>query len=405
MSTTVPHHILVDFLRSLAYMLSWEDDPKSYDEDERVGETPAIVLRGSILMQHWFGAIARPAHDVDLESFPCGPVAKLPTDRSSTSFGFYGEYDGPIDYAKAMCRYSGDLFHYGSTNWQSRAEFFAVEPPNGGTSLWTYGTPGERYFAGWRYGGEEGTLQIDIAQPDNYRFNDLHIKNETLQLPGFSPFQLHCYSQETMLAAKLSWVLRGLSKRSDQDGRSWVPKWSGEFKDIFDLHVLLTYGVLSASHFQKSLLGFCKSDDINWDSLDVLLSFRDESHADMEFPTWPEFQWAHSKLVERQTPQSMLRDIAQELEPLLGDFYLLPEQAFILASLDATDPTEPYLIYSDYLDERGDSRGGFLRKLAQQTRSDSKQLDPELQLMALSLSAPWLQRISGSAANYRQWMS
>lgn len=403
MPNTVPQHILVDFLRSLAYMLNYDQNPESYEQDEQAGDIPWVVLRGSILLQHWFGPMARPAADVDLESFPSGRFSQDLSETATPAFGFYGEFVSPIDYAKAHCRYSGELFHYGQKEWKTRAEFFDAEPTDGGTSLWTYGTPGERYFAGWRYAGEQGVLQIDIAQPGRYEFKDLHITKETLELPGFDPFQIQCYSQEAMLAAKLSWVLRGLSRRSDAQGQGFLPTWNGEFKDVFDLHLLLTNGVLSGRHFQKSLLGFCKSDDINWDSLDVLLSFRDEAHADMEFPTWPEFQWTHSKQVAGRTPQSMLREIAHHLESLLGDFHLPAELDFIRAALESSDPTESYLIYSDYLEERGDSRGDFLRKLAEWKKSGSNLPDPELLQLTQSVSAAWLQRLSGSTANYRAW--
>ena len=45
-------------------------------------------------------------------------------------------------------------------------EFREAGAPKGGVSLWTYGTPGERYFAGWVWhaeGAQTGRLQIDIA--------------------------------------------------------------------------------------------------------------------------------------------------------------------------------------------------------------------------------------------------
>src|SRR5262249_41888704 len=114
-----------------------------------------LVLRGSYLLRHWFDALARPAADLDFECFERTRSAK------------YDRFGSATNYALTLCMYAASTWQHTSPS----IEFFESEVPNDGTSLWAYGTPGERYYTGWRWhdrGGMTGNLQIDIAQAGSY---------------------------------------------------------------------------------------------------------------------------------------------------------------------------------------------------------------------------------------------
>jgi len=358
------------------------------------------VLRGSVLLQHWFGENARPAADIDLECFA------LPAIEEDDEYSYeYDPYEGLVDYGKAMCRYAaiGSSYYRWSRAGEgvSPVEFQQVDDPPGGSSLWVYGTPGERYYAGWIFhdqNGETGQLQIDIAEAPDYEPEDIGVAEVTLLAPRDQEFRFPAYTQEAMLAAKMSWLLRGLSRQ--RDGETILPPaWAGEPKDLFDAHLLLTHGDCNADVFERVMAIMGTEDMLNWNSIETLYEIRTAAMSDAAFANWPEFQQQHSALIS-SGPAQMLHEVADRLQPLLGSFYA-PDELPFLHAIDADrDESMPYLVYADWLEEHGDNtRSALLRQYAEYLSSG---LTVPRGLDAACQQSPpgWLRRVLGTRRRY-----
>jgi uncharacterized protein (TIGR02996 family) len=391
-TTSPPTEVMIGFLRQLALAV----------DDFEVEVCP--VLRGSLLMKQWFGDEARPAADIDLECFERRRSQPEEDDESSERvegrYGPYGEYESLVAFGKAVCRYAAEYFGYEIVNGVRRnrpIRFTEVDTPSDGHSLWTYGTPGERYYTGWNWNGtpSSGVLQLDIAEAAAYRMDDLAIEPLRLVSMTGEEFTFPSYSPEMLLAAKLSWFLRGF-QREETDGVVTEMRWTGEAKDFFDVHLLLTHSRLElrGEVFRKSLLAVGTSDKMNWNDLDQIFDVRRVNVTPRHFSTWDRFRKDHSKLV-REEPQMMLQQIADRLEPLLGDFYLAEEMPFLLAINDQPFDEATYLIYADWLEERNLSRGAFLRLLAQLRFREGELSRKELTRLRGELATEWKQTSIG----------
>jgi uncharacterized protein (TIGR02996 family) len=406
MANATPEEVLVEFLRALHQVL---------DESQ---EEMAPVLRGSLLLRHWFGNAARPAADIDLECFELPRLERLSEEEEEyrgDGIGRWGEYQSLVDFGKAMCRYAAESSRYYQWSRPRRAppevEFLPLESISEGSSLWVYGTPGERYLAGWIWhgrGGTTGQLQIDIAEPGSYRLDDIDVAEVQLVGPGGDRFPFLAYTREMMLAAKVSWLLRSLGWRASESG-GIILKWTGEPKDLFDVHLLLTRSDLNAAAFQKSLLAVGAADALDWDNLEVFFQVRRAEMSDDDFSNWSDFRQRHELLVA-SGPVELLETIADRLEPLLGDFFL-PEETPFLYAIHADPANEfPYAIYADWLEDRGDPRCNFLRLLMgfqfheeEQSPEQFAQLCAALGNCSVSTSEPWLHRLFGTSQRFREF--
>lgn len=355
------------------------------------------VVRGSALLRHWLGDAARPAADIDLECFSARGTPVPAGER----FGGYEEYESLVDFGKAMCRYAANSSRYGDNEEDETAvEFEEADPPAGGVSLWTYGTPGERYFAGWQMPatGEAGLLQLDIAE-SNYTLDDIATTTIEVALDGES-VECPAYAPETMLAAKLSWLLRSFERANGTDPLTW----KGEPKDLFDAHLLLTQVELEAEPFQKSFLAIGTQDGLNWNAL---AEFMTAGHAlkDKDFHNWPAFRKAHKDIIDCG-PAEMLRAIAENLQPLLGEFYPADEMPFILSANANTADEMPLLVHADWLNDHDrPALAAFVRAYAKYEFHFSE-LTPEQQAETrAALKAgfdaaprPWLLQFFGHAS-------
>jgi uncharacterized protein (TIGR02996 family) len=383
-----------------AYLCSLGRSVSKHDQIE-------LVLRGSYLLKHWFGAHARPAADIDIECFE--------RVRSAT----YTRFGTPTNYARALCMYAAQSWAY------LLPEFEDSSIPDDGTSLWEYGTPGERCYTGWSKAsdGTSGLLQIDIAQAGAYDMAFVSVEDLELADSKGNRSTLPAYTPEMLLAAKLSWIARGLTHL---DAAS-APRWRGEFKDLFDAHLLVTKGELRAHEFEKAMWAVAAEDKLEWRILEMLLTER-PTLTDADNSIWAEFQQAYSDQVTCG-PDEMLRAIVEHLRPWLLD--LLAHAPF-LAAIKA-EPTDevPYLIYADWLQERADPRGDFLRLFIQwyfrnentQAASPAYQIlrhmakrlfaisEPsktpndatkELKVAVSAMSTPWLYHVFGSADRFRE---
>jgi hypothetical protein len=290
--TIPPEAVCIEFLRNLSEFLL---------ADEPV----VLILRGSLLLRHWFGENAREAADVDLECF----------ERRR---GARGErFPSLVDHGRGLCCYA-------TQEGRSRPiGFVETDAPEDGQSLWTYGSPGERFYVGWVWPqreGQSGRLQIDIAEAGSYDLNEISVADVSLTSIDGQVFHFPSYTPEMMLAAKLSWLVRSFTRRIDDDGRV-TSTWSGEPKDLFDVHLLLTKASLRAEVFQKSLLTVGADDELDWNNLEALFDVQQEKMTDSDFANWEEFHQRHRALVS-PGPVELLQTIADRLEPLLGDFYL-----------------------------------------------------------------------------------
>jgi uncharacterized protein (TIGR02996 family) len=321
--------------------------------------------------------------------------------------------------------FAAESWHYYQANQNTPPiEFTEVKVPDDGTSLWEYGTPGERCYTGWVWharGGAKGVLRVDIAQAGSYDLAYVGVANIELVDANGEQFQVQAYTPEMLLAAKLSWILRGFNW---QDVSGDV-KWNGSPKDLFDAHLLVTKGDLRIDEFEKAMLAVAAEDRLDWRTLDAFANLSLASMTDADFPNWDAFQQTYP---EQATcgPAEMLRVITERMQPLLAN--LQPHVPFLLAIQAEPVDEVPYLIYADWLQERSDARGDFLRLFIRwyfhEERSESlgdhirqivsrlfgtneptKELTDCRQALKLALQkmhTPWLYHLFGSAERFRE---
>jgi uncharacterized protein (TIGR02996 family) len=278
-------------------------------------------------------------------------------------FGRHGEFFSRVDLGKAMCRYAASMANYRRPGGDAGILFqdYEDELPPEEASLWVYGTPGQRYFAQWianAFRPNHGNLQIDLSTPGPYTPDDLDVTRHSFTAVGNQTFDMRAYSREAMLATKVSWLMRSLA-RTDA-GLSWT----GQPKDLFDAHLLATDPTLRPEVFQRALLAFGASDQLQWNSLENLFAVRWSAISDAFFANWPEFQEQYPTLAI-PSPTTLWAELAERLEPLLGDVYPA-EEIPLLKSINGNVADElPMLVYADWLDERSDPRGAVVRAIAQ----------------------------------------
>lgn len=368
------------------------------------GETLVPVLRGSLLMREWFADAARPAADIDLECFVTDPE-----DEQRVRYGPYEEYETRVDYGKAMCRYSAERTMYYGWNEDAVAPPVQFRPPPeeayAETSLWVYGTPGERYFSQWAWEarGLEGVLQIDIAEPGNYSLDDIAPRPIQMKSLDGEPFEFPAYTPETLLAAKLSWLMRSFTRVKG----GAAPVWSGEPKDIFDAHLLLSREI-DAERFQHVMLAVGAQDAVEWGNLEALFEAGVHAMPDDEFRNWEPFREEHPQLDVRG-PSQLVREIADALEPLLGPFRPAGEVEFLTSIDDDRERPDPFLVYADWLEERGDARGPYLRALTALAFPDAAttaEADHAIELLSNPETPKppeaWVHRVFGTSAHARE---
>jgi uncharacterized protein (TIGR02996 family) len=360
------------------------------------GEPVILVLRGSVLLRHWFGDRARPAADIDLECF----------ERVRGSRG--NRFTSLIDHCRGLCCFAteGTRANRGAVPF---VEFDEIDVPEDGSSLWEYGTPGQRFYAGWRWHNREdqaGRMQIDLAQARSYALKEISVADVPLVCWDGSTFSFPCDTPEMMLAAKLSWLLRSL--RRPTAGYESALVWKGEPKDLYDVHLLLTKADLSADVFRKSLLAVGREDQLNWNNLQVLFDVERAKITDADFSNWGEFRERHKAFLACR-PVQLLRTIADRLGPLLGDFYLREEMPFLLAINSHPLDESMFLIYADWLDERGEQRCRFLRlftmlyfRAEHLSRNELARIRTALQTTLRTTSVPWLLQLFGTWARFEE---
>jgi uncharacterized protein (TIGR02996 family) len=376
--------VLVEFLRRLSVTIH-ELDPV------------VLILRGSLLLRHWFGERARPAADIDLECFEKREVRNNVERQRFMSL---------VDNGRGLCCFAADPGEDFPPTTQGIA-FDEIDAPEDGESLWTYGSPGERFYLGWKWRdqrGLTGRLQIDIAEAGSYGLDDFSVADVQL-VSGFAgTFRFPAYTPEMMLAAKLSWLIRSVTRRVN-DG---APVWTGEPKDLFDTLLLLTKADLRADVFQKALLAVGTDDELNWNDLENLFDVRLGKMTDRDFPNWEEFRERHQSLITCG-PVQMLRTVVDRLEPLLGFFYLPEEMPFLLViNADPMDEFS-YSIYTDWLEGRANPRANFLRLFTRFFFREDE-LSPEervrtrtaLQAALHEMSVPWLHQLFGTSSRFRE---
>jgi uncharacterized protein (TIGR02996 family) len=386
---TPPAEVLTEFLRGL----------REYVADAEAEEQALIpVLRGSLLLRHWFKKKARPAADIDLE---CFVTERQEGNNFYPQVGPDGDFWSRVDFGKAMCRYAANSTDYRPPPGDVGIRFQAADAPADGASLWVYGTPGERYYAGWewpgrRRGAKSGQLQIDLAEPGPYTPADLGVAPLTLTAPGGTTFAIPAYSPEAMLAAKVSWLVRSL--RPPGDGFGVI--WSGEPKDLFDAHLLATAGKLRADVFRRAMLAVGDADGLNWNDFDHLFAHRRAEVPDNRFANWPAFAERHPGLAPAG-PATLLAELADRLEPLLGDLYPAAHLPLLAAIAALPDKELPYLVYADWLDDRGDDRAAVVREVA---RFLFRAGDAAAARAAVEGASPgWLRQLFGTTARLREF--
>jgi uncharacterized protein (TIGR02996 family) len=396
-----PTEVLVEFLHSLIRLV------REWDE----GLIP--VLRGSLLLYRWYGDRARPPADIDLECFDRPNLERefdpdeppyVPENGEfygpvEGRFGLYGEYVSRVDLGKAMCRYA-----VRDSEYQGRRIVFRDDeaPPSDGRSLWVYGTPGKRYYAlwEWRQVAASGRLQLDLATPGPYTPEEIGVSDQTFISPDHETFPAPAYSREAMLAAKVSWLMRSFT-RSD-DGVAWT----GEPKDLFDAHLLAADTALRPEVFRRAMLAIGAGDALNWNSLDVLFDIRRVAVTDAIFGNWREFAHRHPGLA-RTGPAVLWAELADRLEPLLGDLYPAADMPLLTAINAEPGDTLVLQVYADWLDERDDPRGRVVRLIAEFLSADrgaDLALRRRLAEALAGTSRPWLHQLFGTSARLHSFI-
>jgi uncharacterized protein (TIGR02996 family) len=392
-----PVEVLLEFLRRLSETVT------EYDA--------ALVLRGSLLLKCWFGPEARPAGDIDLECF------ETPVSRGDSRFS-----RNPVVHGRALCLYATEEWRPPE---QDRGgppdiEFEPIDPEDG-TDLWDYGTPGERCYTLWvahSLDDARGSLQIDLAQAGSYELSDIGVEAMELGAAGTTPFRFRCYTPEMLLAAKLSWLMRGLKRPVGPDS-AVPPQWTGQPKDLFDAHLLLTKTNLRTNEIENGLYAVGVEDKLDWLDLDYFLDAGTRM-SDDDFGNWEGFRRQNEALID-SGPAEMMRTVANRLRTLLSEFR---EHVPFLRAINAAPADElEYAIYADWLESRGDQRGHLLRHYIKCAFRPDK---PTLRAQARGLltnvvvpeelsrsrqdfiaairttPAPWLYQVFGSPERFRQ---
>jgi uncharacterized protein (TIGR02996 family) len=387
MSQSVPPEaVLFEFLRRLS--------DATHPEERKM-----FVLRGSLLLKYWFGARARPAADIDLECFE--------SVRANLNRGRPQRFMSVADNVRGLCTFAAEEYRQQT----AAIEFRELDFVEGGHSLWEYGSPGERYFLGWSWPerqNERGLLQVDIAEAGSYSLGEISAADLELH-SEVGTFNIWCYSQEMMLAAKVSWLIRSIARQVNGP-EVRPPKWTGQPKDLFDVHLLLTQGTLNAQEFQKAMLAVGRDDEVEWGNLQALFDVRHGAMTDADFPNWADFRQQHDALVS-SGPVELLEQIVDRLEPLLGDFYRREEMPFLL-TINANPLDESvYLIYADWLDDHGDQRAAFLRlftkflfRAGDLPKREFHQIRTQLCAGLKDISQPWLCQLYGTSQRMREML-
>lgn len=344
-------------------------------------EEVVSVVRGSVLLRHWYGPRARPAADLDLEVFLAGP------DRGR-------RFTSAVDHVRQLCAFAAGP----APDWRSGIAFREPVGDIAGADLWEYGTPGQRFFVGWTSQNlpTARNLQIDVAQAGDYTRGDLGVRDEGFDAPDGSRFPFACYPKEAMLAAKLSWVVRGLSR---------VPggvRWAGEPKDLFDAHLLGADPALRPAVFRRAMLTIGAADGLVWHHLDRLFDVCRFRVADADFGNWPAFAARHPTLAPTG-PAALWAELAGVLEPLLGDLYPAADIPFLAAVAANPADTLTLLVYADWLDERSDPRGRVARLVAAVRGGTALSTADRAELSAALADppGPWVHHLFGTTANLR----
>ena len=392
-----PMEVLIEFLRRLSETLTQWD--------------PALVLRGSLLLRYWFGPRARPAADIDLECF------ERRASRGDSRFS-----GAPVAHARALCIYAAEG---GRASRQDRSapSGIAFEPidPEDGTDLWDYGTPGERCYTLWvahDLNEAKGRLQIDIAQAGSIDLDAIGVEELEWSASATPPFRFLAYTPEMLLAAKLSWIIRGLKRRGGAECEL-PPQWIGAPKDLFDANLLLTKANLRTDELQKGLYAVGVEDKLDWLDLEHLLEASTRM-GDEDFANWEEFRRQHEALFDCG-PAEMLWTVSDRLRLLLGDFR---DHIPFLRAINAEPADElAYLAYAEWLESRGDRRGQLLRlyvkwafppkkptllaqahRLLARTFVPEEDMSPTRQALIAAMRATpaaWLYQVFGGPERYR----
>ena len=195
-------------------------------------------------------------------------------------------------------------------------------------------------------------------------------------------------------------------------------EWSGELKDLFDVHLLVTRANLHVDRLESALFAVGAEDKLDWLDLENFLNARMGGMKDADFANWREFAQLHDELIPCG-PAQMLETVAERLGPLLAG---LREHIPFLRTINAEPADEvAYLVYADWLEERGDLRahllrlyiksafheaeGNWLRRMVTNVFYPQEDLSPTRQALIAAMRTapgPWLYQVFGGADRCRQ---
>lgn len=324
------------------------------------------VLRGSTVLKHWFGAAAREPQDLDL-------VALYPHDPE---------------------RCIAEVLHIGNDP-NLRGPTFPVTRANM-LPMWEYDLfPGIRFHMP---SSAEWVRQIPSVQLDVAFDNDPELPAEEIELQGpegLFPVRLRAWTREACLASKLCWIANDLADSTpDED-------------DLFDALLLAKSGTIDAD-----LLQICVQDILrvqkksvaifdDWHTA-VMREMRRGGKTERRYPP-PLTGWsmgeARTLMQKRQESvrkviDAYLYSLVYELAPLLaGTVWFLPQQEWGFVSAIVKTPADRLArgAYADWLTDREDERGDWLRLLARIRAGEPTAVDETARFQELSerIPGPW----------------
>lgn len=342
------------------------------------------VLRGSVLMRHWFGARARPAADIDLEWFP---LPGWTAQRHAT----------PLLHARNLCLFAaGDHFN-------PPIVFDEMLPvPGDGVNLWDYETPGVRCYTGWTWTDRRlsGELQIDLATPASYDLPSIPAETAEFTRMSGAVAQVRAYTPEMLLAAKLSWIVRHvLCKPTLHAGDQLA--FFGEPKDLFDAHLLVTEKQLRPEIFQQALLSIVLEDRLDWNQLEAFWNYDRDRISDHTFLTWDDFRDQFAELITAG-PGEMLATIIKECGRLWDGFR--PHVPFLRAIAAGSTDEANFLVYADWLEDIADARANFLRQFCRVYFHVGSDATAELKQLVGDIPRAWLNHVLGGSTHTRDFL-
>lgn len=432
MAAQLPTALLIDFFVRLREVGAQHDR----------GVVPLIT--GDLLLQLWCGAEVIKANRVEVAFVPIKQQDYwyLPDEMPrvvSRADDPQVMWDGqPIQagrkltaagYARTLCALAAELESYPVLYPRARFHFqrqYRLPAGIERTALWWQYDRSGRYLVGWRCGlptayaiggvshfdvdltkiahhdvaSQEflGELPINVSAPTSYTMAD--IATDTILVTGSheASIELPTWSPEMFLAHKIAHTIQEHDRRSN-------PNSAKKFEPLrlFQTHLLLSRCDIDRQKLIECLQAIAREQLITKPQFFALLN-EDSRLISRDFSA----DEGILAVEENYDLALVLGQMTKWLSSIVGQLQIDAESQFLQQLNNNEQPEAVWLIYADWLEEQGDARCEFLRKLAAwrlQPETHSKSAADELWRGLNNVSTDWLQRVLGGVKSYnRQWI-